>query len=161
MSVRPRPSQHSGTEEGISRAGLPSAPATNNNGEKGNGRGREASVYFAQGQNCSAVISRLNALRRELTLDLTATEQGLRGTGSVLSEGDQPGFRSSETPNLSTLRHLSMAVAEVDDAIERAANGSYGVCTECGDAIPYARLVANPVAIRCAACQEGFEGSRK
>jgi DnaK suppressor protein len=54
-----------------------------------------------------------------------------------------------------------MAVAEVDAAIERAVNGSYGVCTECDDAIPHARLTANPVAIRCAAYQEKQEERRR
>ena len=161
MSAWPRPSQHRGTDEGISRAASSAAASPNNNGEKHNGRRHPVPISSAKGKNRSAVMSRLQALRRKLTVDLAATEQGLRGTGSVLSEGDQPGYRSSETPNLSTLHHLSMAVVEVDAALEQANNGSYGVCTGCGETIPNARLMANPVAIRCAACQEELERSRK
>ncbi|MHC4695487.1 MAG: TraR/DksA family transcriptional regulator [Planctomycetota bacterium] len=109
----------------------------------------------------TVVVARLEALRRDLTADLTAAEVDLRVPGSLLSEGDQPEHRTSQSSNVSALHHLNMAVAEVDAAIERAIDGSYGICTECREAIPQARLVANPVAIRCAACQGKHERGRK
>lgn len=42
-------------------------------------------------------------------------------------------------------------------ALRRIAEGSYGICRDCGDAIPQARLFAIPVALRCSACQRVYE----
>jgi DnaK suppressor protein len=42
-------------------------------------------------------------------------------------------------------------------ALSRLDSGGYGTCTDCGEAIPPARLLAQPFAIRCIACQERIE----
>ncbi len=49
-----------------------------------------------------------------------------------------------------TLRALEAAARRLDDA-------DFGQCEDCGNNIPAARLVANPVATRCVACQERYE----
>jgi len=46
---------------------------------------------------------------------------------------------------------------EVDAALARIKEGSYGVCLECGAPIPFGRLDAYPMAARCIACQEQLE----
>ncbi|MFO1468974.1 MAG: TraR/DksA C4-type zinc finger protein [Steroidobacteraceae bacterium] len=46
---------------------------------------------------------------------------------------------------------------EIERAQERIAEGTYGRCTECGEAITRARLEANPSAQRCIRCQEAVE----
>ncbi|WP_293503962.1 TraR/DksA family transcriptional regulator [Roseateles sp.] len=57
-----------------------------------------------------------------------------------------------------TQRALELAeLVEVEAALERLAGGSYGNCVDCGEAIPLARLGANPAATRCAACQSAQE----
>jgi DnaK suppressor protein len=43
-------------------------------------------------------------------------------------------------------------LAEVDLAVERLDDGTYGTCERCGDAIPAGRLEARPTARRCVAC---------
>jgi RNA polymerase-binding transcription factor len=48
-------------------------------------------------------------------------------------------------------------VRELDAARARIADGSYGVCADCGADIPLARLRAQPAALRCVACQERHE----
>jgi RNA polymerase-binding transcription factor DksA len=45
----------------------------------------------------------------------------------------------------------------VEMALRRVAAGSYGECTDCGEAIPRARLEANLGASRCLPCQQKFE----
>lgn len=55
---------------------------------------------------------------------------------------------------------LSRDLAElraVEAARSRLAEGSYGVCVECGGEIGYERLRANPAALRCIECQRRFE----
>ena len=50
---------------------------------------------------------------------------------------------------------------EVESALVRIKDGTYGECVECGANIPYARLAANPSAARCIACQEKLEASQR
>ncbi len=51
----------------------------------------------------------------------------------------------------------SKMVADIDQALLRIEEGSYGACARCGRAIPLARLEALPTARHCAPCQEIIE----
>ena len=42
-------------------------------------------------------------------------------------------------------------------ALARIADGSYGYCDDCGGEIDYRRLEAQPMALRCIACQSVHE----
>jgi DnaK suppressor protein len=46
---------------------------------------------------------------------------------------------------------------EIDTALRRLDEGSYGDCYECGEEITKARLRALPFAVRCKACEEARE----
>jgi RNA polymerase-binding protein DksA len=69
----------------------------------------------------------------------------------------------SSEADLETDTTISMAqrhaaeLQEIDAALARIANGSYGECEECGGAIVWARLQAQPTARTCIACQERLE----
>ena len=47
----------------------------------------------------------------------------------------------------------------IEAARARMEQGAYGECVDCGFDIPYARLEAQPMAERCAPCQEAYEKS--
>jgi len=47
------------------------------------------------------------------------------------------------------------AVDEVDRALTRMNAGTYGICEQCGQPIPRARLKALPYAALCVACKSG------
>ena len=49
-------------------------------------------------------------------------------------------------------RSIAAAVAEVDRALEKLAEGTYGTCDEGGGEIPAERLDAIPWATHCVAC---------
>lgn len=51
--------------------------------------------------------------------------------------------------------------ADVTAALARLANGSYGVCIDCGDDIGIPRLDAYPTAKRCIRCQTHFENTHR
>ena len=53
-------------------------------------------------------------------------------------------------------RHVE-EIRDIDAALMRIANGSYGVCTDCEEAIEVKRLEAYPTAKRCRPCQENNE----
>lgn len=48
-------------------------------------------------------------------------------------------------------------LAEVDGALVRIAEGSYGTCSDCSEPIGWPRLNAQPTAERCIACQQKLE----
>jgi RNA polymerase-binding transcription factor DksA len=48
-------------------------------------------------------------------------------------------------------------LAAIAEARARIADGSYGECVDCGRAISFQRLVAQPIAKRCIADQEAWE----
>ncbi len=51
----------------------------------------------------------------------------------------------------------SQELQDVEAALARIGDGSYGSCADCGDEIALARLRANPAALRCLPCQEKHE----
>jgi DnaK suppressor protein len=51
----------------------------------------------------------------------------------------------------------SAELVAIDEALTRVADGSFGLCLDCGTSIPTARLHANPTALRCVVCQEKLE----
>jgi DnaK suppressor protein len=61
--------------------------------------------------------------------------------------------------------HLSAqaraTVVEIDRALAKIADGTYGVCEQCGDPIPDARLQALPYAALCVSCKSGGLSSRR
>lgn len=61
--------------------------------------------------------------------------------------------------NLSAARmdHELRTLQSLEDALKRLEEPDYGECEDCGARIPLARLIANPAATRCVACQERFE----
>jgi RNA polymerase-binding protein DksA len=49
-------------------------------------------------------------------------------------------------------RHVE-TIREIDGALRRIADDSYGECPDCGSDIGYERLAAFPTATRCVGCQ--------
>lgn len=55
------------------------------------------------------------------------------------------------------LDHELRQLKDLDAATKRIDGEDFGICEDCGAAIPAARLVANPAATRCTACQSVHE----
>lgn len=100
-------------------------------------------------------------LLRRRQAELRATLQEAAGT--ALHAADEPAAPSDfkevaddeaqDTVSDAATAHALRELAEVDAALLRIREGSYGVCAECGDAIAPARLHAVPAAALCTACQ--------
>ncbi len=65
-------------------------------------------------------------------------------------EGHTIAFERSQVTSLA--RRLEQHLAEVDAALARLDDGTYGVCQGCGEPIDPARLEARPAARECIAC---------
>ncbi len=48
---------------------------------------------------------------------------------------------------------------DINDALIRISNGTYGICSDCDNPIGNDRLMAYPTAKRCLRCQEAYERS--
>jgi len=59
------------------------------------------------------------------------------------------------------IRIAKAALATVGLALDRIKKGIYGICQECGDPIPKARLIALPSACWCVECQTTRENGEK
>ncbi len=74
--------------------------------------------------------------------------------------GDDLDLASYETTRelilLLTARKKERRVA-IEEALEKAKKGTYGICEECGNKIERARLKAMPLAKFCISCQEDME----
>jgi RNA polymerase-binding protein DksA len=54
--------------------------------------------------------------------------------------------------------NAEQVISEIDGALKRIEDGTYGVCASCGREIPPARLEANPWASLCIDCKRKAEG---
>src|SRR5271157_5117587 len=50
---------------------------------------------------------------------------------------------------------------QIEDALKRVDNKSYGKCQDCGEPIPEKRLLINPHAQTCVSCAEDREAEEK
>ena len=55
----------------------------------------------------------------------------------------------------------SREMMQIDDALQKISEGTYGICEECGRDIPLARLQARYSASLCVRCQLEYEASTK
>ena len=67
-----------------------------------------------------------------------------------------------EMENLANaLSSMDMArLRQIDDALRRIEEGTYGYCKECGEPIEEGRLLAQPFATLCISCKEAEERKR-
>ncbi|MDE0546408.1 TraR/DksA C4-type zinc finger protein [Microbacterium sp. C7(2022)] len=77
-----------------------------------------------------------------------------RSADSADDEHDPEGVPlSSEWSRLEgLLASVDDELREIDEALRRWHDGTYGICVTCGQPIPPGRLEARPTAIRCVAC---------
>lgn len=67
---------------------------------------------------------------------------------------------SDETGRLGArLQEVEEQLGDIDAALHRLDEGTYGTCQSCGRAIPDERLEADPTARRCADCQLASDGA--
>lgn len=88
--------------------------------------------------------------RRESDLDITNEDYAEAGSDSFEKE-----------VNLNLLEHEQMELRDIDEALRRIEDGSYGTCEGCDDQINVARLKAKPFARLCIECKREQEQSQK
>ncbi|MGQ0509766.1 MAG: TraR/DksA family transcriptional regulator [Betaproteobacteria bacterium] len=59
--------------------------------------------------------------------------------------------------DIADLERDAKALEAVEAALKRIHEPGFGVCADCEEDIPFARLAANPASMRCIACQTKHE----
>lgn len=109
-------------------------------------------------------IDDLKLLLQERERQLTATlntelhvEDSAHASITASSDADWTTADVDADTLIASAERHSTALADTNAALEKVADGRYGVCETCGEAIGYARLLAYPSARRCLACQRSEE----
>lgn len=76
--------------------------------------------------------------------------------GASVSFGKRIGDGTSEAverlSTTATARSISLSIDDIDRALIKIDDGTYGVCDSCGSEIGAARLEARPATSRCVSC---------
>ena len=77
--------------------------------------------------------------------------------GGVGDPGDESVARMQADLNIEEAGRDLDELRDIDAALKRIGDGSYGYCIDCGGEIDYRRLQAQPTATRCLECQAKHE----
>lgn len=106
---------------------------------------------------------RLQARERELAAEInlgsSKVESDLERAAEREVGDDAAKYAAHETVSVerAEVDRDQQELHEVRAARSRIAAGTYGQCADCGQAIQVPRLMAQPSALRCTACQTLFE----
>ena len=83
-------------------------------------------------------------------------------SGQLSSLPSQPGELASETYeqelSIEMMSRVQDELNSIQEALDRIQARSFGICEDCGSAIPTVRLMAAPMARFCIGCQSRVEG---
>jgi RNA polymerase-binding transcription factor len=109
----------------------------------------EARIRATLAAERAATVAQLAALRRDF--------EGIVDSSALVGaddehdpEGATIAFERAQLAAL--LDQAEQHLADLDQALARLADGSYGICQRCGQPIAPARLAARPAARTCISC---------
>jgi RNA polymerase-binding protein DksA len=107
----------------------------------------------------SRLRERATQLRGEIqrTLERSSDETHVRIAEQARDTEDDSFSNLIVDLNLAEIDRDADELRRIDTALLRLSDGSYGLCEDCGQRIPQARLDAEPTALRCIKCQELYE----
>jgi len=104
---------------------------------------------------------RLLQRRAQLVADLQQEAISDEGTLAVRSHrqetDDDAVIDAMDAVEIAATARDATELAAIDSALQRLDTADFGVCIDCGGDIAAARLLAEPTARRCAACQQRYE----
>ncbi|MHB1534577.1 MAG: TraR/DksA family transcriptional regulator [Acidimicrobiales bacterium] len=139
--------------------------ATKGEPAKRSGAGRSGRSAFLAAQRKQLLDERAGYLRQAEELKAEADSLALEhepGDVQFDEEGGEGGTSNVDRElDLILSAQARASIAEIDRALEKLDAGTYGVCEQCGQPIPQARLEALPHAALCVSCKSGGLSSRR
>ena len=98
-------------------------------------------------------------MRMELSSELHKITDDVKegDSGDTMDSVDMADSSYFSDATLARVDVLNLRIKEIDEALQRIADESYGICEVCGEDIPEGRLQARPFARYCAQCKEELE----
>ena len=124
----------------------------------------------AQGKNTEKFpAADLKAFRKRLVEareDALSGVDAMKATGFNEAEGHEAdgGDGTNQTLRLQALGQMGSikrTIQQIDEALHRIDEGTYGVCTVCGQLIRKPRLLNQPFVLTCMECQSELEKASK
>ncbi len=115
------------------------------------GRGRKEAIL----QLRNVLLKRRDALRKALAGDLSSLKELRNQPGGDAIDAALDCAQDEINSQLAEVE--SRELAQIEKALERMRNGTYGVCEVTGKPIPLARLQALPYATMCVEAQRELE----
>jgi DnaK suppressor protein len=102
------------------------------------------------------IRDQLIAKQSELALRLARLKENLTGGRSADSQE-----QAQELENAEVVDALGNEARSEISKLDQIKNNTYGICADCGETIPMARLEAYPFADRCIRCATAAEAGRR
>jgi DnaK suppressor protein len=102
------------------------------------------------------LIGRRTQLQKEIDY-LIAQHRDSHSESQVLDVEDMSLRDATGAQQIALLEARTQQRIQLDEALRRLDEGTYGICEDCETPISPGRLRALPFARRCVACQEQFE----
>ena len=117
---------------------------------------------YGSGMDTATAQTALDTERERLLRDLAHLRGELvdpgRDSAERLGAGSDDAVEASGNEFDEGLEQdLQASLDEVDAALQRLVDGTYGSCVDCGQPIPDQRLAALPASARCIECQSTAE----
>ncbi len=150
----PSPAKAPSSAKRASKAGATSTKAAT----KAGGGGGSADK-FSNEQKSALEAERESYAAQAVSLKAQADQMAQEAEPGDVQFDEESG--EGGTMNIDRERDLALsaqaraAVEDIDLALGKIANGTYGTCEQCGQPIPKARLKALPQARLCVACKSG------
>jgi DnaK suppressor protein len=94
-------------------------------------------------------------LREEREGRIEASAQREKADGTPF--GDRPALSPDDEMGFAVADRRAGMLAQINHALKKMDEGTYGRCEACEEEINPARLRAHPFAVRCTRCQEAWE----
>ena len=131
---------------------------------------REGGVFVANVELDERFVAQQKERLRELREELLRIQRGVHGDEQNMSEeqgdtqldsGDQSQQMFNREMDATIGEQAGLRLQDVERALEKIEEGTYGLSDESGEQIPKGRLEAAPEAIRTVDEQQSFERERR
>lgn len=102
----------------------------------------------------------LLAKQKELSIRLENLKDNLRSGRSADSQEQAQELENAEVID-ALGNETRLELNKIAKALDQIENDTYGICVDCGQEIPLARLKVHPFADRCIRCATAAEAARR
>ena len=172
--ILPKPSEEElatniGSEENVSFAMSIALQMKNQQREADAARKAEAGIVYKKRNvkysdaDLDNFRKKLLAARAEIAEKSSSVKDtiGLNAADDIEPDGGDGSTQSMRLDALSHMEKSSRTINDIDEALSRIADRTYGVCMTCGNLIDKNRLIHSPFVKTCTGCQQTLENESK